>query len=77
MVGKQLSIKVTPGEALGLFPYATSEELCIAMDLYKAYRSAHSVDADRVWDLMSLLAFAYITGRVQGIREERSKKKGA
>lgn len=31
--------------------------------------------SDSLWDMMSLLSFVYDTGRVQGMREERAKRK--
>jgi hypothetical protein len=79
MVGKQtIKERVTPVEALGIFKNCTSEEMCIAMDLYQAYRQTRGTEKkDHLWDLLSLIAYAYVTGRVQGIREERAKKKGA
>lgn len=38
----------------------------------RAQRGKHS---DSLWDMISLLSFIYDTGRVQGIREERAKRK--
>lgn len=78
MVGKlEITKRVTPGEALEIFKNSTLEELYIAMDLYQAFKQTRECDNDRLWDLLSLVSFAYVTGRVQGIREERAKKKGA
>jgi hypothetical protein len=48
------------------------------MNLYQTYRQKMGTEKeDRLWDLLSLIALGYVTGRVQGIREERAKKKGA
>lgn len=78
MVGKlEITKRVTPGEALEIFKNSTLEELYIAMDLYQAFKQSREWDNDHLWDLLSLVSFAYMTGRVQGIREERAKKKGA
>lgn len=78
MVGKlEITQRVTPAEALEIFKNSTLEELYIAMDLYQAFKQTRECDNDRLWDLLSLVSFAYVTGRVQGIREERAKKKGA
>lgn len=79
MVGKQtIKERVTPVEALGIFKNCTSEEMYIAMNLYQTYRQTMGTEKeDRLWDLLSLIALGYVTGRVQGIREERAKKKGA
>ena len=75
MVGKKMPEKmISTDEALKLFAYANTEEMHRAMDLYRAYRKTKGTDPDVLWDLMSLLSFIYDTGRVQGIREERSKK---
>lgn len=75
MIGKKMpEKKISTDEALKLFAYASTEEMHIAMDLYRAYRENKGKDPDALWDLMSLLSFVYDTGRVQGIREERSKK---
>ena len=75
MVGKkELVERITPEEALEIFQNSTLEEIYIAMDLYKAFKQAHGGTNDAIWDVLSLVSFAYMTGRVQGIREERSKK---
>ena len=81
MTGKNATQeRITPQEAIALFHYAGSEELQRAKALYDAYRAENEVcypalwDNLDLWDLVSLLAFAYDTGKVQGIREERAKK---
>jgi hypothetical protein len=47
----------------------------IAKDLYDFYRAQKGRDSDSLWDTMSLLSFIYDTGRIQGMREERAKRK--
>ena len=47
----------------------------IAKDLHDFYRAQKGRDSDSLWDMMSLLSFVYDTGRVQGMREERAKRK--
>lgn len=74
MVGKKEYVaRITPAEALEIFQHATSEDVCIAKDLYDAYRKAHGTDTDYLWDVVSLMAFAYTAGTIQGIREARQK----
>lgn len=75
MVGKKMPEEmISTDEALKLFAYAGTEEMHRVMDLYRAYRKTKGTAPDVLWDLMCLLSFIYDTGRVQGIREERSKK---
>ena len=75
MIGKKEHVeRITPAEALALFQHATSEDMCIAKDLYEAYRKAHGIDTDYLWDVLSLMAFAYTAGTIQGIREARQKE---
>lgn len=66
---------VAPDEAMELFKYAGIREMYIAKDLYDFYRAQKGRDSDSLWDTMSLLSFIYDTGRIQGMREERAKRK--
>lgn len=66
---------VAPDEAMELFKYAGIREIYIAKDLYDFYRAKRERNSDSLWDMMSLLSFIYDTGRVQGMREERAKRK--
>lgn len=66
---------ITPAEAMELFRYASIQEMHIAKDLHDFYRTQKGRDSDSLWDMMSLLSFVYDTGRVQGMREERAKRK--
>lgn len=68
---------ISPEDAVALFQYATMEDVQIVKTLYDVYREHEGTDKNRLWDLISLMTFAYDTGRVQGIREERAKRKGA
>lgn len=78
MVGKYSPQElITPEEAIALFEYGTIAEMYTAKALFDIYRQRHGVDADRLWDTMRVLSFAYDTGRIQGIREERAKARGA
>ena len=77
MVGKKEYVaRITPAEALEIFQHATSEDMYIAKGLYDAYRKAHGTDSDYLWDVVSLMAFAYTAGTIQGIREARQKEQG-
>ena len=66
---------IAPAEAMELFKYAGIREMYIAKDLYDFYRAQRGRNSDSLWDTMSLLSFVYDTGRVQGMREERAKRK--
>lgn len=66
---------ITPAEAMELFRYAGIQEMHIAKDLHDFYRTQKGRYSDSLWDMMSLLSFVYDTGRVQGMREERAKRK--
>lgn len=66
---------IAPAEAMELFKYAGVREMYIAKDLYDFYRAKRERNSDSLWDMMSLLSFIYDTGRVQGMREERAKRK--
>lgn len=66
---------IAPAEAMELFRYAGVREMYIAKDLHDFYREQKGRHSDSLWDMMSLLSFVYDTGRVQGMREERAKRK--
>lgn len=66
---------ITPAEAMELFKYAGVCEMYIAKDLHDFYRAQRGKHSDSLWDMISLLSFIYNTGRVQGMREERAKRK--
>lgn len=66
---------IAPAEAMELFRYAGIQEMRIAKDLHDFYRAQKERHSDSLWDMMSLLSFVYDTGRVQGMREERAKRK--
>lgn len=76
MIGKApLQQFIEPAEAMSLFHYAGCQEMRIAKDLHDIYREQRGRDSNSLLDMMSLLSFVYDTGRVQGIREERAKRK--
>ena len=67
---------ISPQEALKLFEHSTTEEIIRAKDLCDAYKNAdRTVSSDIYWNFLQLLSFVYGAGRIQGIREERAKRK--
>ena len=73
-------VMIEPKEAVSLSKYMTTGEMERAKSLFEAFQESEGLlDTDLwkcldLWDVMSLLAFVYDTGRVQGIREERARK---
>lgn len=62
---------VAPMEAIKLFDFTLISELYTVRKLYGTF--VQQADADIDFSFWKALAFAYHTGRVQGIREERKK----
>lgn len=77
MTGKE-SIKplITPAEAFELSEHIKLSEMMIAIELYDFYRLHRATSHESYWDLACVLSFVYDTGRVQGIREERTRRGG-
>lgn len=74
MVGKRQFPKlITPEEAIALCPFNTLEELSRAHDLGATWKTLYSDDPK--YDMVCKLAMIYTAGRIQGIREERAKRK--
>ena len=67
---------VDPAEAVKLFGCCG---LAVTANVRKFYEvhEAQSEEYKTLWGDLGLLGFIYQTGRVQGIREERARKKGA
>ena len=63
---------INPTEALKLFRYSGLDELNTSVHLYEAY---YKTEYRSGFDFTQFLSFVYDTGRVQGIREERRKKR--
>lgn len=73
MRGKQKTPQlIKPKEALKLFRYSGLEELDTAIHLYESY---YKMKYKSGFDFTKFLSFVYNTGRIQGIREERRKKR--
>ena len=74
-------VKITPEEAMTIFEFSGCGEIHRVMELFYKFKKSDCLrDAAMwelldLWDIMSLLSFVYDTGRVQGIREERAKRK--
>lgn len=76
MVGKYIAPEmITPEEAVSLFRHASASEMYRVKALYDTYRQHGGMNDGTPWGTMSLLTFIYDTGRVQGIREERARRK--
>ena len=75
---KPTAERMTADEALFLSRDVSVEELNYCYELYPLYwnnRQQFGGHGDRLWELMCLLAFFYHTGRIQGIRNERARRK--
>lgn len=68
-------LMIAPDEAIALFKHARITKMYRAKDLYDVYIESVNQSSDTLWELISLLSFIYDTGRVQGIREERLKRR--
>ena len=66
---------IEPAEAMEMFKYADMQEMKIATDLNNFYWKKRGSENIRLWDAMKLLSFIYGTGRIQGMREERARRK--
>lgn len=52
---------------------ATSDDLCRAREIYEAYVEAYK-SRDTMFTHTCALSAVYLTGRIQGIREERARQ---
>ncbi|MDY2821029.1 MAG: hypothetical protein SOT37_01480 [Oscillospiraceae bacterium] len=68
---------ITVAEALELSEHIKLSETCIAMELFDAFEKKHGSAEYSLWNLACSVTFVYDAGRVQGIREERAKRKRA
>lgn len=66
---------ITVAEALELSEHIKLSETCIAMELFDAFEKKHGSASLSHWNLACAVAFVYDAGRVQGIREERVRRK--
>lgn len=78
MVGEMpITELISPQEALSLSQFITAGEIIIAMNLITTYLQQNPLSENFKWDIDLLIAYVYSTGRVQGIREERQKRKNS
>lgn len=73
---KELQLFITPQEAVKLSHQLTTEHWKIAKDIQEAYcEDRNKVSADDTLKTCFSLAAIFNAGRVQGIREERQKRR--
>jgi len=76
MTGKNMPQElITPEEAWRLFEYSSAEAMFRTISLCHIFVERDEKTTDLAFNFYSLLAFCYDTGRCQGIREERAKRK--
>lgn len=70
---------ITKEEAKNLTRFIMSNEITIAKDLWEIWKNKMHEDKEKdvLWAFWCALAFIYDVGRVQGIRDERARRKGA
>ena len=66
---------ITPQESIKIFAHSSTEKMYRVDDLYNNYIKCGKLRDASHFEFMRFLAFIYDTGRVQGIREERAKRK--
>lgn len=66
---------ITVTEALELSKHIKLTETYIATELFSAFEKKHGSALLSRWNLACAVAFVYDAGRVQGIREERARRK--
>lgn len=67
---------ITPEEAVKIIkPNGTLEAMIRALAVAEQYNSAAARFFCCDWELARILALVYDTGRIQGIREQRQRKK--
>ena len=70
---------VTPMEARKLFEESTLFDMQQAYLLHKVYQRQYTTDesGNQDWEYTRQLAFLYSIGRIQGVREERYRRRKA
>ncbi len=67
--------RVTAAEAFKLSETRTLRDMYIAEELFNYCYTAFDDETDRRWKNLKILATIWNAGRIQGIREERAKKR--
>lgn len=72
---REYGVLIEPEEAARLWGYREIGDAYRA-DAIAAYVVAHNtVENDRLWLNLKILSTVYLAGRIQGIREERQKRR--
>lgn len=66
---------VSPSEAIELFEMASGGVFFAAQDVADAYIATQERDGQDTIELLCLIACVWNAGRIQGVREERRKRK--
>lgn len=67
---------VSPKEAIHLYQYATVVSVYLAKEIAEEYaKTKHISLANQPFEFFVLLSLLLETGRIQGIRQERQKRK--
>lgn len=67
---------ITPQEAAALSDkFGTTDDIYRADDIYKEFMKLKDSESDNRWKFLCAIAAIYTAGRIQGIREERSRRK--
>lgn len=72
---KDIPIMITADEAVPLSKFSTIKDMDFCWELYQAYLDTETFSGDPMFNTMCVFALMYNTGRIQGIREERAKKR--
>lgn len=68
---------ITIDEMLSLGGFATMRELKLCWEMYEKYFQAENLNPRSQFDASCFFAFVFMSGRIQGIREERLKNKSS
>ena len=67
---------ITPQEAAALSDkFGTTDDIYRADDIYKEFMKLKGSESDNRLKILCAIAAIYTAGRIQGIREERRKKR--
>lgn len=67
---------ITPQEAAALSnKFGAADDIYRADDIYNEFMKLKSSESDNRWKFLCAIAAIYTAGRIQGIREERSRRK--